>query len=179
MYKQKLQFGVSVKKQLGSGFLVVIMLFLPNFVFAQTIVATGNTTQHIVTSSRAHTTVYQNLTGSSMFVAVTGIFTVANGIITALVDTASTPATIVAAVTGPALNSPDFITFVVPSNYYYEITHDGLSLNITRWVEWNEATTTISDIMTVDNPVLDIFLGIVLFFIAMLIPVWFFKRPWT
>ena len=102
------------------------------------------------TTSRATSTVYQNLTGKTLFVSVVGFVPEIGGPytgtvnFTAYIGPTSSPSTLVSefaqqftAVTGQII--VDTLHFIVPNNYYYEVTNSGtINMNITNgWTEWN------------------------------------------
>jgi hypothetical protein len=98
-------------------------------------------TQGDVTGTRALGTIYQNLTGSPIFVSVTAqVNGAANDVsITAYSDDNTPPVDTVARVsmdTSTAEVDNNSVVFVVPNNYYYKVVNaDGNAL-LVAWTEW-------------------------------------------
>lgn len=91
--------------------------------------------QHVVTGSRALTTIYQNTTGKTMFVAVSvSVGTSVNVI--GYTDSSATPTTVVAeSYIGNAATPWGNVYFMVLNNNYYEVVPGG-SGTLQYWVEW-------------------------------------------
>lgn len=98
----------------------------------------GITTQ-TVGGSRALNTIYQNTTGSALFVSVSVSMGGSLHTCDALSDSSSSPLTIVAIMTGAsATTSYATVFFVVLPNNYYDVSCD-MSSGILKanWVEWH------------------------------------------
>lgn len=95
----------------------------------------GFSTKSIVTGSRAVMTVYQNTTGSPMWVNVNIGATGGKQQIKALTDSGSTPTAVAARFT-PESGSYCTLSFLVLNNHYYEITTE-TSTTLDTWVEWH------------------------------------------
>lgn len=103
--------------------------------------ATGviNVAQTDATASRAIGTVYQNLTGGTMFVSIIIGNSSNTGLFSCFSDSSSTPNVIVSKTTlSGTFQSGSLATcfFAVPNNYYYKITVP-TSAALSKWFEWN------------------------------------------
>lgn len=98
--------------------------------------ATGSSwfqAQNVVTAQRAAGVIYQNTSGKSMFVTITGNISSASSI-TAFSDATLNPNTEVGAVNIVATKVP--ISFMVLNNNYYTITTTG-TVALVCWAEWS------------------------------------------
>lgn len=178
MYKLKQILSGAVKKQIGfAGFLFAIMFFLPTFALASSVVLTNDSSSHSIGTE------YQNTDTNPLFVAVN-------------FDCVDTPRVLLSSTT-PVLDvnsstrlmyefgpTEATFTFIVPSNYYYKLKCDSGN-SYQYWHEWSwvdatssSATTTVATSTTsvVDNPTLDIFMGIVVFMSTLVIILWIYRR---
>ncbi len=96
----------------------------------------GFTTQHDETANRVQGTVYQNTTGKTMMVTVTGQTPNPLSGFFAKTDSSNPPTLVVAAFVpaGNNLTSYVSITFMVLNNNYYSV--QGADTAIYRWMEW-------------------------------------------
>lgn len=91
------------------------------------------------TSQRAPSTVYQNTTGKPIIVI--GWLVGSNSDIQILCDASSTPTTVILDQYANAGFGTNFY-FMVPNNYYYELSGSGITPE--AWVEWQINTGTVT-----------------------------------
>lgn len=184
MYKQKLLVGTWQKHSKGfAGSLAVIMFFLPTLVFADVLVSDGQVAENNFTTSKFIGTTYHNTLGSAMIINFQALDTTGTGAWILETGLTSTPTTNIASCVAAVSNNCS-ITGVVPNGSYYKIVQAlGTHPSITSWFEWYQtlitistSTATTSTNTTVDNPNLDLFLGIALFLAGMFFINMFFKR---
>jgi hypothetical protein len=103
--------------------------------------ATGviNVAQTDVTASRAIGSIFQNLTGGTMFVSIIIGNSSNSGLFSCLSDSSSSPAVIVSKTSLSGTFQPGALAtcfFVVPNNFYYKATVP-TSAALSKWFEWN------------------------------------------
>lgn len=174
-------FGKKTARVLGP--LAVIIFFLPTFAFASTVVGTGDTVYQNP-GTRAFGTIYQNLTGSSMFVSVSAVNTTTFDQISCQLGIGSPPVTTVVIFHTSGAQYTNSGSFVVPSNWYYRCNQVN-GATVSAWVEWYNSTTTVvssssgtttaTTTSIVYNPTESLFYGWVIFFSVLALTLWFFR----
>lgn len=126
--------------------------------------SSGTSSMNIVTASRSFATVYQNSTGSSLFVVVSAANTSAmgNSMYANVAATSSgLPSSSIATSTVNMVSFPNAgfaadLSFLVPPGYYYNVTTDGGAISIQKWTEWTFSLAGLSSYLgsaaTTTNP---------------------------
>ena len=84
--------------------------------------------------TRAYGTIYQNTTGRTLFVSVSGRSAGA-ATLTAKTDNSATPITKVVSITGTAAADSAAFFLVMPNNYYL-VNWSAGAKTLTSWIEW-------------------------------------------
>lgn len=159
---------------------VAFMFATASFASAQVVVQTGQWTQS--QPSRTFSTVYQNISGVAILVAVSATDTSGARTFDCYSDTTNPPTTKVNRFTNPFGAGYGNCTFIVPQNYYYQVVdEDGVNPVLFRWTEWTPQTSSVSSTTlatsttTINDPNRDMFYLLLIMWVALVFVVWFFK----
>ncbi|KAF5033128.1 hypothetical protein DSECCO2_610000 [anaerobic digester metagenome] len=126
--------------------------------------SSGTSSMNIVTASRSFSTIYQNTTGSSLFVTTDAVNTTAMGqtiyanvaATSSGLPSSSAATSTVNMVSFPSAGYHANMGFMVPPGYYYNVTTDGGAISIQRWTEWTFSLAGLSSYLgsaaTTTNP---------------------------